>query len=53
MSSTSDQDERPVALLMDNTGEFTIVVEPWCRWLPRETLDTTEGGVLDYSWTHV
>ena len=41
-----EQNVRPVAFLMYDTGKITCVVVPWRRWFAREALNTTESCVL-------
>ena len=46
VASALDEDVRPVALLVDDTANKTVVVSPGGGWTAREALDATKCRVL-------
>jgi hypothetical protein len=42
-----DEDIGPVALLVYNSSEFTLIIVPRSRRLLSEALNTTKSGILD------
>ena len=49
MPRAVEEDIRPVPLLVDDAGELMAVAVPRCSWTPGESLDSTEGRVLEGS----
>ena len=54
MSCISEEDVRPIPLLVYDASKGTVISEPWGRRPPGKALNTAEGGVLhDSKDTHV
>lgn len=49
MPGAVEEDIRPVPLLVDDAGELMAVAVPRRSWTPSESLDSTEGCVLEGS----
>lgn len=48
MASALEEDVRQIALLMNDTSEFVVIVEPRCRRFLRKPLDTSESRILKH-----
>jgi hypothetical protein len=46
MARTVEKNVGEIALLMHNSAEIALKVEPGCRWLPRKPSLTTKRRVL-------
>lgn len=46
MASALEQDICQIAFLVNDTGEFVVIVKPGCQGLARKPLNTSECHIL-------